>query len=186
MRHVGESIANMDPRELRNAFGLFPTGVAIVTAFSGSERIGMTVSSFNTVSLDPPLILFSILNSAKTFSQWMAAEEFCVNFLGEEQSELSNRFARPLTDKWKDVGWDRGQSCNVPVLDGCPANFECSTWERYPGGDHTIIVGRIAYYRQENGNDRRPLVFCGGKYRKIESDIDLAAPPYSHEWLLGW
>lgn len=176
---------SFDPRELRTAFGLYPTGVAIITAFAdGTEPLGMTVSSFNTVSLDPPLVLFSILNSARGFPQWTAAEHFCVNFLGDDQSELSTRFARPHTDKWKDVFWRQGVACNVPVLEGCIAHFECSTWERYAGGDHTIIVGHIRHFQHQSADQLRPLVFCGGRYRKIDPEVSGAVQ--SHEWLLGW
>lgn len=174
-----------DPRELRNAFGLYPTGVAIITAFAeNGEPLGMTVSSFNTVSLDPPLVLFSILNSARGLSQWMAASEFGVNFLGEDQSELSTRFARPLTDKWKDVPWRKGTACEVPVLEQCIAHFECAAWQHYPGGDHTIVVGRIRHFQNRHSAHLHPLVFCGGKYRKIEPEVSGIAQ--SHEWLLGW
>lgn len=175
-----------EPRELRSAFGLFPTGVVVVTAFGEDRvRLGMTVSSFNTVSLDPPLILFSILNTAKALPQWLAASAFCVNVLGEEQSALSTRFARAETDKWKDVPWRPGEAADVPMLEDCVAQFECRLWQHYAGGDHTIMVGQVLAFRYRRTEHLRPLVFCGGRYRNLDSDVDATAIQ-SHEWMLGW
>lgn len=180
------AVTEFDPRELRNAFGLFPTGVAIITAFAEDRApLGMTVSSFNTVSLDPPLILFSILNTAKALPQWLVAREFCVNFLGEEQSALSTCFARAQTDKWKGVRWRQGEATDVPMLEDCAAQFECRRWQHYAGGDHTIVVGRILAFRYRRTEHLRPLVFCGGRYRSLDSDVD-ATEIQSHEWMLGW
>ena len=175
-----------DPRELRNVFGLFPTGVAVITAFAQDRaRLGMTVSSFNTVSLDPPLILFSILNTARALPEWLAAHDFCINVLGEEQSLLSTHFARAQSDKWKDIPWKQGDVADVPVLEDCIAQLECRRWQHYPGGDHTIVVGRVVSFSYRHSEHLRPLVFCGGRYRSLDSDID-ATTIQSHEWMLGW
>ena len=90
----------LDPRAFRRALGQFPTGVCVVTCLADSERVGMTMSSFNSLSLDPPLILFSIDRRAASLPLWERAESYVVNILAENQREVSNRFARPHSNKW--------------------------------------------------------------------------------------
>ncbi len=92
----------LEPRRLRDALGQFPTGVVVATAISpAGERLGMTMSSFNSVSLDPPLVLFSVHRLALSFSAWQKIEHYAINVLNEDQEELSNRFARAKGDKWE-------------------------------------------------------------------------------------
>ena len=104
-------------REMRDALGLFPTGVAVITAQAQSgERLGATVSSFNSVSLDPPLILFSLAKDAKSIAAWEAAEHFAVNVLGEHQSQVSTRFAKALTDKWEGIKPLEARRIGAPLI----------------------------------------------------------------------
>lgn len=170
-------------RELRDAFGHFPTGVVVVTAVCmNGDRIGMTVSSFNTVSVDPPLVLFSISKNAIAFSEWHQARSFAVNVLSSEQEEISNRFARSKTPKWADIA-DRRTPSGLPQLADALVTFECETYHRYEGGDHEIIVGRVTGFHLGDRPNIAPLVFCQGKYRKL-APVAHAPPPEAD--LYGW
>jgi len=155
-----------DPRAFRNTLGQFPTGVTVITARNASgDPIGVTASSFNSVSIDPPLILWSvdkITSSADTFEQ---AEYFAVNVLASSQVDLSNHFASRNDDKFADISFETGVS-GVPLLEGCAAQFQCKTWNLYDGGDHTIIVGEVLEYQCDESAS--PLVFAKGSYAEIK------------------
>src|SRR3954451_3220986 len=161
-------------RDFRDALGLFATGVVVITsagnAGSNGDRsgyLGATVSSFSSVSLDPPLILFSIGRHSKAFAAWQSVDSFAVNILGENQSALSTRFARALTDKWDGVSVCPGLG-GVPLLSDALAWIECRSYAKYHGGDHLIIVGQVLSLTARSGAGARPLVFFGGKYRQLD------------------
>jgi flavin reductase (DIM6/NTAB) family NADH-FMN oxidoreductase RutF len=176
----------IDPKAFRNALGLFPTGVAIVTMrASDGERIGTTVSSFNSVSLDPPLILFSIARNAKAFDAWAGAEHFAVSILSEPQSDVSNRFARALTDKWDGIEEAAGLK-RVPLIPHASACFECESYAKHDGGDHLIMVGRVSAYTATLAESPRPLLFYRGRYRKLDPDLAIDTPQGVDHLLHGW
>ena len=140
---------------------VFATGVTIVTAQDGGENpVGMTASSFNSVSTDPPLILWSVTKTALSAKAFHAAKNFAVHVLATDQTELSTRFAKSGADKFGDAEYaldNRG----VPLLAGCATRFDCTTWAVYEGGDHWIIVGHVeAIHRAK----KEGLVFGGGAY----------------------
>lgn len=154
---------SFDAKAFRQALGQFATGVAIITAEGADgNAIGMTMSSFNSVSLDPPLVLFSVARSAYSLSAMTEAKGFGVNILGEDQAALSNRFAKALGDKWTDVELAPG---SVPLLSGALAHFECAPYAQYDGGDHVIFVARVVSFAAYP--DKEPLVFFGGSYRSL-------------------
>jgi flavin reductase (DIM6/NTAB) family NADH-FMN oxidoreductase RutF len=173
-------------REFRDVLGLFATGVAVITgkAQDGS-LLGATVSSFSSVSLDPPLILFSIARSAKAFSAWEAVDAFSVNILAEDQSDTSTRFARAMTDKWQGVE-ARVAANGTPLLPGALAWLECTSYAKYDGGDHLIFVGRVDLMAARKVSDARPLVFFRGQYRQLAFETLLKTPPETEYWLHGW
>jgi flavin reductase (DIM6/NTAB) family NADH-FMN oxidoreductase RutF len=176
----------MDPRQFRNALGQFPTGVVIATARTAAgQLIGMTLSSFNSVSLDPPLILFSVLRQANGFAQWQAIDRYAINVLNEEQEQISNQFARARGDKWDGVSPLTGDT-GVPMLPGSAVVFECQAHARYDGGDHEIFVGRVAAMHEHAFNRGRPLVFFEGRYRQLASAAHAHTPPHEAELLHGW
>ncbi|WP_295850479.1 flavin reductase family protein [Tardiphaga sp.] len=176
----------IDPREFRNALGLFPTGVAIISTVSAhGERIGATVSSFNSVSLDPPLILFSIARNARAFDIWAEAPHYAVSVLSESQSETSNRFARASPDKWDGVPHVQG-ALGVPMIQGASACFECESFARHDGGDHLILVGRVTSYSVADATTPRPLLFYRGRYRQIEADVVIDTPQGVDYFVHGW
>lgn len=128
---------------LREAFSSFASGVAVVSASTPRGPIGNTVSSFNTVSMEPPLVLFSLKRAARSFEAWQSVGAFAVNVLSSEQADLSRRFARQSLGKWGGVATRVGPCVGAPVIEGSLAVFECVVWARYDGGDHLIIIGRV-------------------------------------------
>jgi flavin reductase (DIM6/NTAB) family NADH-FMN oxidoreductase RutF len=176
----------IDPREFRNALGLFPTGVAIVSTMSNDgERIGATVSSFNSVSLDPPLILFSIARNSRAFDIWTQALHYAVSILSDTQSDTSNRFARASADKWDGVRNVEGTN-GIPLIHGASATVQCERFACHDAGDHVIMVGRVVSYAVTNAATPRPLLFYGGRYRQLEPDLEIYTPKGVDYSLHGW
>lgn len=156
---------NLDPKAFRRALGQFATGVAVITAEGADgSAIGMTMNSFNSVSVDPPLVLFSIDRSAYSFPAMTQARAYAVNILGRDQQQLSNKFAKALGDKWADVDHTLGHLA-APLIAGALAHFECVPYAQYDGGDHVIFVGRVVRFTAHA--DKDPLVFFGGAYREL-------------------
>jgi flavin reductase (DIM6/NTAB) family NADH-FMN oxidoreductase RutF len=171
--------------EFRAALGRFPTGVAIATTISQGERLGLTISSFNSVSLHPPLVLFSIAKGALSFSAWQAAAHYAINVLSEEQQELSTRFAKAMTGKWDGVSTITG-STGAPVIPNALVAFECAAHARHDGGDHEIFVGQVLAIRVRDVVDIRPLVFHGGRYRRLDAGPSGQEPATDYLFLHGW
>jgi 3-hydroxy-9,10-secoandrosta-1,3,5(10)-triene-9,17-dione monooxygenase reductase component len=151
----------IDPNALRNALGQYATGVAIVTTIDGAGRpAGLTVNSFASVSLDPPLVLWSLALNSSCLPAFEACSHFAVNVLTAEQIVLSNRFATNGIDKFADVEWSAGLG-GAPVLKHVGAVFECRNEIRYAGGDHTIFIGRVERFAH---GEAAPLLFHAGRY----------------------
>lgn len=152
----------LDARDFRRALGQFPTGVTIITTQDENGKpIGVTASSFNAVSLDPPLVLWSVDKRVFSAPIMSNAEHFAVNVLSKNQIEIANQFAVSSADKFAAIACTEDpQGC--PLFAGCVAQFECKTWNVYEGGDHLIIVGEVLDYRYIEGGS--PLVFTGGAY----------------------
>src|SRR5262245_42316779 len=161
-----------DTRAFRHALGQFPTGVCVVTATVDGVRLGMTVSSFNSLSLDPPLVLFSIDRRAASLALWERAKAIAVHVLAENQKDVSNRFAQALANKWEGVSCSEGV-LGAPLLPGVAAIFECAVWARHGGGDHTLFILEVV--RFHSFADRHPLVFGKGRYSALQAS-DIAAP----------
>ena len=148
-------------RRYRSALGAFATGVTIVTTRDGEGRdIGLTANSFNSVSLDPPMVLWSLAKNARSLPAFLAASHFAVHVLAADQEELSLRFATRGSEKFAGLDVERAAS-QVPLLRGCSARFQCRTAFRHEGGDHVIFVGAVEAF---DHSDRPPLVFHGGRY----------------------
>ncbi len=135
--------AALDRRALRGALGCFATGVTVMTTQrADGTPVGLTVNSFASVSLDPPLVLWSLASQSPSLGAFKAASHFCVNVLAAEQEALCLRFATPGADKFATIGWAAGEG-GAPVIEGCVATFECSSAFNNWGGDHVIFVGRV-------------------------------------------
>lgn len=153
--------APVDPATFRQALGRFVTGVTVITTRAPDGRTaGVTVSSFNTLSLDPPLILFSLALKAPSLAVFRAAERFAVNILAEGQETVALQFARPSEDKFAGVALVDGLG-GVPLIDGAVAHLECLVAERYPGGDHEIVIGRL---QRTHAAEKAPLVYHRGRF----------------------
>lgn len=167
----------VDQRSFRAALSQFATGVAVITARGPSEdAIGMTMSSFNSVSLDPPLILFSVDRRALSLPAMMAATGYAVNILSRRQEILAEQFARSNGDKWAEVEHSLGHA-QAPLLHGALAHFECAPYACHDGGDHLIFIGRVLRFVWTS--DEEPLVFFRGRYHGVsdEGAVDLDRVP---------
>lgn len=154
-----------ETRQFRRTLAMFATGVAVITApRTDGPPIGITVASFNSVSLAPPLILFSVDRRCLSLDDLCAAGRYTVNVLDESQRETSNRFAAARGNKWEGVTFEGEGVCRLP---GALAAFECAPYARHDGGDHVIFVGRVV--RHTARHDGRPLIFFGGQYRSLDA-----------------
>jgi flavin reductase (DIM6/NTAB) family NADH-FMN oxidoreductase RutF len=127
------------------------------------EKVGMTVNSFNSVSLDPPLVLWSLDRKTNCFDDFVDAETFAVHVLAAEQQDLSQRFASVGKDRFHDLECSQGLS-SIPILPHCSAYFECTSEHLYEGGDHVILVGRVINFVD---NQLPPLLFYRGQYNTL-------------------
>ena len=154
----------LDRSELRRAFGCFVTGVTIVTCRDEQgEPIGLTANSFNALSLDPPLVLWSLRQASSTIDAFTKASHFAVNVLAADQVDLSRRFARPSSAKFDAGEWTDGQG-GAPLLAGCVAVFECRRRSHHAAGDHVLFIGEV---ERIGGTADTPLVYHAGHYRTL-------------------
>ncbi|MDI4237111.1 flavin reductase family protein [Bradyrhizobium sp. Arg237L] len=156
---------NAQPRSFRDALGQFPTGVALVTARTpGEQPLGLTISSFNSVSLDPPLVLFSVDRKALSLKRLLEASGFVINILAREHKHISSAFSRPLEKDWSRINY-RMNEFTAPLINDALAHFECEHYAQHDGGDHVIVVGRVVNFSHRPSGS--PLVFFRGQYRDI-------------------
>ena len=157
-----------DPgRAFRDALGAFATGVTIATTLDADGApVGVTASSFNSVSVDPPLVLWSLARSARSLDAFCSSGHFAVHVLAAGQERLSNRFASQGDDKFAGLEWQPG-TLGSPVLEDYAARFECRTRHLYEGGDHVILVGEVVEYLS---HDVEPLLFHAGRYATRRPD----------------
>jgi len=165
---VDDANNDFDPDAFRRALGEYVTGVTVITAQSGNEEcVGMTMNSFNSVSLDPPLVLFSVARQALSLPALESARGFCVNVLSRKQQDIAGRFAKAHSDKWAGTAWTPGYM-NAPLLAGAQAYFECAPYATYDGGDHVIFVVRVVRFTTQPQSE--PLVFFRGRYSVVEAE----------------
>ncbi|MBI5261311.1 MAG: flavin reductase family protein [Bradyrhizobium sp.] len=159
----------IDPRDFRNALGTYGTGVTIITAVaSDGKPYGFTCNSFASVSLNPPLVLWSLVIYSSSLTVFQDASHFAVNVLGTSQQGLANKFARSSEDKFAGVDWTPGLG-GAPLLPECVANFQCRAVNRYYGGDHVIFLGAVEAYSY---NRKEPLLFARGTYGRFMAADD--------------
>ena len=149
-------------RQFRDALGMFATGVTIVTARGPQgEPVGLTASSFNSVSLTPPLVLWSLAHHTSALAVFQGATHYAINVLTVAQRPLAERFATRGIDRWAGVAYSEGAS-GAPLLQGAAAVFECANRSQYVEGDHTIFVGEVLHCTHQGGSS--PLLYHGGKF----------------------
>jgi len=161
---VAASPQAFESRQFRDALAEFATGVTIICARTGDGRyVGLTANSFNSVSLVPPLILWSLSRRSSSLPAFEAAERYSVNVLAADQTELARRFSRPHKDRFAGVRYRMGWA-DAPLIDGCAAWFECRHHERHRAGDHMLFVGEVATCERTQG---RGLVFHHGRFGSV-------------------
>ena len=155
-------------RAFRDALGCFATGVTIITTVAPDGRLlGVTINSFNSLSLEPPLVLFSLARSLMSFNGFEGARHFAVNVLGRHQKILANHFATRTINKFANLEFVTGET-GCPLIPGAVVYFECETRARYDGGDHMIFVGEVL--RLEADMEAEPLVYHRGRFHSLLGD----------------
>lgn len=167
---TGATAQSFDPRDFRDALGSFATGVAIVTTVGeAGAPVGLTCNSFSSVSLSPPLVLWSLSLRSPNLANFLQAPHFAVNVLAADQADLARRFAQSIPDKFDNVPFVPG-AAGVPLIKDAAAQLECRNETRYYSGDHVIFIGHVLHY---GWRDCTPLVFCRGRYSEVASDKNL-------------
>ncbi|MSQ70646.1 MAG: flavin reductase [Betaproteobacteria bacterium] len=160
--------AVFDSREFRNALGCFATGVCVMTTRrADGKREGLTVNSFSSVSLNPPMVLWSLARKATSLPAFRDAEFFAINVLAIDQQAISDHFARPAPDKFADIGNLLTEGVGgLPLIEGASARFQCRNQFQNYGGDHVILIGTVEKFEHW---PREPLLFHRGKYARLET-----------------
>lgn len=154
-------MTKIDARELRNCFGKFATGITVITALDpDGAKIGLTVNSFSSLSLDPPMILWSLDNRSHNLDALKKASHFSVNVLASDQMDISNNFASRAEDKFEDIDITQGKS-GIPLLKGTVAHLECKNVQQIDGGDHLVFIGEVEHF---DVTDKKPLLYANGQY----------------------
>ncbi|WP_448680724.1 flavin reductase [Pseudomonas nicosulfuronedens] len=174
--HQNHGSTALDPREFRHALGNFTTGVTIVTTIgTDGNPVGVTANSFNSVSLDPPLVLWSLARKSQSLAAFESSTHWAVHILAHDQDELSGRFARSVSgaEKFDGIEYEDGLGA-APLLSGCTTRMQCRTAYIYDGGDHIILVGEVLKFDK---SDAPPLVFQRGSYAIATSTAQTIMPP---------
>lgn len=153
-----------DPQLFRRALGHYASGITVIAGMAGEAPVGFTCQSFYSVSLEPPLVSFSVMRSSTSWPRIRDSGRFSVSILSARQQEISNAFARSGTDKWKGVDWVRAASGN-PIIAGSLTWLDCELFEEHPAGDHTIVIGSVRETGPlTSGEDHEPLIYFKGRY----------------------
>lgn len=163
----------VDGRLFRKCLGQYGTGVAIITMEKDNVRAAVTVNSFASVSLEPPLILWSISHGSRSYPLFKNGRGFAVNILSSSQIDVSKHFSSKIEDKFAGVGWTSGEF-GSPLLHGCLAHFECESYSQVDSGDHTILIGLV---RRASRFDGEPLLFAKGQYSVANAHPDASPAP---------
>lgn len=162
--NIVSSVINQ--RELRNALGQFATGVTtIITRDATGSLIGLTANSFTSVSLDPPLVLWSLRKAARSYEAFRNCGHFVINVLAEHQIEVARQFSASTEDRFAGIIWTPSPVSKLPIIDSVAAWFECKNLNFYEAGDHTIFVGEVCHFAHE---ERAPLLFHAGAYAQSD------------------
>lgn len=159
-------MSSLDPQSLRQLCGAFATGVAIVsTVTDDGQPCGLTINSFTSVSLAPPLILWALNKESPSRPTFDAGRPFAVSILAEEQEELARRFARPVPDKFSEIPHFAGQ-LGVPIIDGSVGHLECEAFDSFEAGDHVVYLGLVMHGARQP--ERPPLAFHQGAFGRVQ------------------
>lgn len=154
-------------RALRRVLGTFGTGVTVITTrHPDGALVGVTANSFTSVSLDPPIVAWSLQTRSPSLEAFRRTGRFAINVLAVEQQAISAQFARPSADKFRGVSWRPGLG-GLPLLDGCAASLECTVVQTHEVGDHVMFLGRVERHSCHEAQD--PLIYCRGRYAQAVS-----------------
>lgn len=145
----------------------FASGITVISSTADGQPVGLTCQSFFSLSLDPPMVAFSVARTSKSFAAIRRTGDFVVNVLSAEQREVSATMARSGTDKWADVRWERGPLTGHPVIDGTLAYLECRIAAEYDGGDHLIVTAHVLGLGHATHETARPLLFYRSGYHGL-------------------
>lgn len=161
---------SIEPKLFRQLLGCFPTGVAVITTTApDGQPAGLTCNSFSSVSLEPPLVLFSLRKASSLVSIFSEANAFAINILSQEQDALSGRFASSkIVNKFENVAWNSGPM-GMPIIEDCLASFECSVHARHDAGDHFIFIGEVRHMNE--GSADHALVYYKGAYMTLAESL---------------
>lgn len=162
-----ETVTAPQPDVFRRTLAHFASGVTVVTGLD-PEPVGFTCQSFQSVSIDPPLVSISIMKTSTTYPRLQRSGRWAVSVLSHQQSGLSSQFARSGSDKWSDVAWTPASSGN-PVLENSAMWVDCETWAEYDAGDHLIVLGRVVELSPPEWHRHEPLLFFKGAYRSLNA-----------------
>jgi len=154
----------LDSLLLRKSLGCFPTGVMVAATLGENDApVGMTINSFSTVSLEPPLVLWSIALNAPSLSAFRNHPGFTLNILSDQQESICKQFAQPARDKFQGIDWYAGYE-GTPIIRGSLGVIQCRTYRTYEGGDHEIFLGEVIHFES---TDQKPLVFHCGQFAAL-------------------
>ena len=165
--HVDTEEAAARARAFRDVLGRFASGVTVVTAMSGDQPVGLTCQSFMSVSLEPPLVLFSPAKTSRAWPQIQRSGTFCVNFLAADQADLSNTMASRGVDKFAGLPWSPSPGTGAPLLEGTLGHVDCTIHAVHEAGDHYVVIGRVVDLAATSAPGE-PLLFFEGRYRTTD------------------
>ena len=159
-----------EPRDFRETLGHYPSGITVIAGHDGNRPIGFTCQSFYSVSMEPPLISFSVMKTSTSYPPIRATGQFSVNVLAGHQTSISNQFARSGTDKWSGVTW-RPSGAGNPLIQGSLMWLDCATHAEYEAGDHFIVVGQVRETSDHAAEHEVPLLYYRGRYRRLGGQV---------------
>lgn len=163
-----------DQRRFRNTLGHYASGVTVISGWDAEEPVGFTCQSFYSVSMDPPLVSFSVMQTSTTYPRIRQTGRFAVNVLAHDQHHVSNQFARKGTDKWAGIDWTPSATGN-PLIRDTTMWLDCELWSEHEAGDHLIVIGRVLDMSPEEWHRPEPLLFFKGAYRHLRAADALAS-----------
>ena len=156
----------IEPSSFREALGHYASGITVIASHIDDEPVGFTCQSFHSVSLNPPLVSFSVMSNSGSYPKIRQAGRFVVNILSDEQVMISNQFARRGTDKWQGVEWQESPLGN-PIIVGSLHWLDCEIYAEHAAGDHVIVIGEVKALNVKKAADTQPLLYFKGQYRNI-------------------
>lgn len=163
------TLPEIDPIRFRDTLGHYASGITVVTTMRDDETIGFTCQSFYSVSVDPPLVSFSVMKTSTSYPAIRETGSFAVNVLAHDQRDLSNQFARRGEDKWAGVAWAPSEQGN-PVLENTVMWVDCLLEQEIDAGDHFIVLGRVLQLSEPATHRAEPLLFFRGRYRELTAE----------------